>query len=138
MVKGDFLGFEIMSELASPGFSVYFRSKKEGFLIKVTSQDDLNVLGYYTAGPCLGIIENTDGIKSKEEVIEVLVKLLEAEISSNRSKPDYWGIKDFIGSRNLPTKKLQQAFKVSFDYLQENYQDLWKFVLKDSKDNPYR
>jgi hypothetical protein len=140
-MKEDLLGFEIYTRSAynhgGSGLEVYLRNKKHGFLLQVVG-DDLKKFGFYAAGPELGVLEDPNYSGTYEDRLEATVGILSECYDKRVKGVGYWGIKGFISSRELPTKKLKDAFKFSFEYLHNEYQDLWKFCEKQAIENPLK
>ena len=134
----DILGFKVTTKSSNDGNSgieVYLVNKEIGFELKVSKREHLKVFGFYTAGPMLGTIETDIGPLSEEEQKQVLVEILSECYIDARKDDGYWKLKDFMDSRELPTKKLKEAYAYTFKYILDNYQDLWKFVAKDVSKN---
>jgi len=140
-VKEDLLGFELRT--GSPtdggsGITVYLYHKEYRFSISVTGEY-LKEFGYYVAGPCLGIIGMGDEYTGTyEDRIKATISILSKKYSISRKEVNYHVIKDFINSKELPTKRLKDAFKFSFKYLLEEYQDLWKFAEKQAIEDEFK
>lgn len=115
------------------GLKIFIVNDETGLEIKVP-HDRLKVFGFYSAGPCLGVIAY-DTVGTLEEQKEEINKILTAELCQYSKSPEWYDIRQYLCNykgkmrlgKIIPFSKItKDSIKKTIEVIDNEWQEICK------------